>query len=114
MRPLTMRRRALGHGDIHLWLLDLDEHPEFQREDYALLPHDERIRADRMATEALFTRRDVSRPPSLGSRRLSSNAATPRCPRIAQEIAHTFGIDIDKDIVHRVLAKHYRPEAGTE
>jgi hypothetical protein len=36
------------------------------------------------------------------------------CPRIAQEIAHTFGIDIDKDIVRRVLAKHYRPEAGTD
>jgi putative transposase len=32
------------------------------------------------------------------------------CPRIAQEIAHAFGIDIDKDIVRRVLAKHYRPE----
>jgi len=31
------------------------------------------------------------------------------CPRIAQEIARTFGIDIDKDIVRRVLAKHYRP-----
>jgi hypothetical protein len=27
------------------------------------------------------------------------------CPRIAQEIARTFGIDIDKDIVRRVLAK---------
>ena len=36
------------------------------------------------------------------------------CPRIAQEIARTFGIDIDKDIVRRVLAKHYRPEAGTD
>ena len=35
------------------------------------------------------------------------------CPRIAQEIAHAFGIDINKDIVRRVLAKHYRPEAGT-
>jgi 4'-phosphopantetheinyl transferase len=54
--PLTMRRPALSHGDIHLWLLDLDEHPEFQRDHYALLPHDERIRADRMATEALFAR----------------------------------------------------------
>src|ERR1700716_1939783 len=37
-----------------------------------------------------------------------------RWPRIAQEIAHAFGIDIDKDIVRRVLAKHYRPEAGTD
>src|SRR5476649_2873434 len=36
------------------------------------------------------------------------------CPRIAQEIAHAFGIDIGKDIVRRVLAKHYRPEAGTD
>jgi putative transposase len=35
------------------------------------------------------------------------------CPRIAQEIARA-GIDIDKDIVRRVLAKHYRPEAGTD
>jgi putative transposase len=31
------------------------------------------------------------------------------CVRIAQQIAHAFGIDIDKDIVRRVLAKHYRP-----
>src|SRR5436190_929837 len=36
------------------------------------------------------------------------------CPRIAQEIAHAFGIDINKDIVRRVLATHYRPEAGTD
>ena len=36
------------------------------------------------------------------------------CTRIAQEIAHAFGIDINKDIVRRVLAKHYRPRAGTD
>src|SRR5262245_27707735 len=36
------------------------------------------------------------------------------CPRIAQEIARIFGIDIDKDIVRRVLANHYRPGAGTD
>jgi hypothetical protein len=36
------------------------------------------------------------------------------CPRIAQEIASAFGIDINKDIVRRVLATHYRPEAGTD
>ena len=36
------------------------------------------------------------------------------CRRIAQEIAHAFGIDVNKDIVRRVLAKHYRPEAGTD
>jgi transposase InsO family protein len=33
-------------------------------------------------------------------------------PRIAQEIARTFGIDIDKDVVRRVLAKKYRPDPG--
>ena len=36
------------------------------------------------------------------------------CPRIAQEIARTFGIDIDKDIVRRVLAKHYQFKAGPD
>jgi putative transposase len=35
-----------------------------------------------------------------------------RCPRIAQQISKAFGIEIDKDVVRRVLAKHYRPEAG--
>ncbi|MCP4943590.1 MAG: helix-turn-helix domain-containing protein, partial [Planctomycetaceae bacterium] len=34
------------------------------------------------------------------------------CPRIAQQITKTFGIEIDKDVVRRVLAKHYRPEPG--
>ena len=32
------------------------------------------------------------------------------CPKIAQHLAKTFGIDIDKDVVRRVLAAHYRPE----
>jgi transposase InsO family protein len=36
------------------------------------------------------------------------------CVRIAQQIAHAFGIDIDKYVVRRVLAKHYRPgDSGT-
>src|SRR5213078_43967 len=30
--------------------------------------------------------------------------------RIAQQISHAFGIQIDKDVVRRVLAKHYRPD----
>ncbi len=34
------------------------------------------------------------------------------CPKIAQHIAYTFGIEIDKDIVRRVLAKHYHPDPG--
>jgi putative transposase len=31
------------------------------------------------------------------------------CVRIAQQISHAFGVEIDKDVVRRVLAKHYRP-----
>jgi transposase InsO family protein len=36
------------------------------------------------------------------------------CVRIAQQISHTFGVDIDKDVVRRALAQHYRPgDAGS-
>ena len=31
------------------------------------------------------------------------------CPRIAHIISQTFGVDIDKNVVHRVLGRHYRP-----
>lgn len=31
------------------------------------------------------------------------------CPRIAQQINNAFGTHFDKDVVRRVLAKHYRP-----
>ncbi|MGD0129129.1 MAG: helix-turn-helix domain-containing protein [Terriglobia bacterium] len=30
------------------------------------------------------------------------------CPRIAQQIAWAFGVPIDKDVVRRVLARHYQ------
>ena len=32
------------------------------------------------------------------------------CPRIAQQINLAFGLDLDKDIVRRVLAAHYKPD----
>ena len=32
------------------------------------------------------------------------------CPRIAQQINLAFGLDLDKDIVRRVLASHYKPD----
>ena len=32
------------------------------------------------------------------------------CPRIAQQIALAFDIQIDKDVVRRILASHYRPK----
>jgi transposase InsO family protein len=31
------------------------------------------------------------------------------CPRIAQQIALAFHIQVDKDVVRRILARHYRP-----
>lgn len=34
------------------------------------------------------------------------------CPRIALIISRTFGVQIDKNVVRRVLVKHYRPESG--
>jgi putative transposase len=33
------------------------------------------------------------------------------CPRIAQQIALAFGVEIDKDIVRRILGVRYRPES---
>src|SRR5262249_24920797 len=35
------------------------------------------------------------------------------CPRIAQQIALAFAIPIDKDVVRRILACHYRPEPAS-
>ena len=36
------------------------------------------------------------------------------CKRIAQQIALAFGLDIDKDVVRRILAIHFHPESGSE
>jgi transposase InsO family protein len=35
------------------------------------------------------------------------------CPRIAQQIALAFGVEIDKDVVRRLLSVHYRPETDS-
>jgi transposase InsO family protein len=34
--------------------------------------------------------------------------------RIAEQLALVFDVEIDKDVVRRVLAKHYRPERGDD
>ena len=70
----------------------------------------------------LFSLGDHRRPGPKGPSKELINAIVefkrrnPRvgCPRTAQEIARAFAIDIDRDIFRRVLAKHYRPEAGTD
>ena len=36
------------------------------------------------------------------------------CPRLAEQIAVVFGVEIDKDVVRRILANHYRPESKAE
>jgi len=35
------------------------------------------------------------------------------CPRIAQQIAFAFAIEIDMDVVRRILSAHYRPESDS-
>ncbi len=35
------------------------------------------------------------------------------CPRIAQQIALAFGIQVNKDMVRRILSAHNRPENGS-
>ncbi|MCZ6664617.1 MAG: integrase core domain-containing protein [Gammaproteobacteria bacterium] len=35
------------------------------------------------------------------------------CRRISEQISFVFGIEIDKDVVRRVLAKHYHPGPGS-
>jgi hypothetical protein len=35
------------------------------------------------------------------------------CKRIAQQISLAFGVHIDKDVVRRILARHFHPEAGS-
>ncbi len=36
------------------------------------------------------------------------------CPRIAQQIALAFGVEIDKDVVRRILSAHYQPEPDSQ
>src|SRR6266446_9445580 len=36
------------------------------------------------------------------------------CPRIAQQITLAFGVDIDKDVVRRILSIRYRPESDSQ
>ncbi len=47
---------------------------------------------------------------------LEAKRRNPRwgCPRIASQVAHAFGIEIDKDVVRRVLARYYRADPRGE
>jgi hypothetical protein len=35
------------------------------------------------------------------------------CPRLAQQISLAFGVEIDKDVVRRLLSVHYRPDSAS-
>jgi putative transposase len=67
----------------------------------------------------LFSPKRVRRPCPKGPTRQLIDAVvemkrrnrTWGCKRIAQQIALAFGADIDKDVVRRILATHFHPEA---
>ena len=69
----------------------------------------------------LFSKKDSRRPGPKGPSRaliaaiVELKQRNPRygCPRIAYIISLTFGIETNKDVVRRVLAKHYKPKPGT-
>ena len=69
----------------------------------------------------LFSPRHCRRPGPKGPNKdlIEAVVATKRrnpgwgCPRIAQQLSLAFGVEIDKDVVRRVLSVHYRPESGS-
>jgi hypothetical protein len=63
--------------------------------------------------ENLFLRRQLA---LFKERGIQPRRRNPKfgCVRIAQQISHAFGLEIDKDVVRRILAKHYRPEPGAD
>ena len=68
----------------------------------------------------LFTPKRCAKPgpkgpsPELIAAIVEMKRRNPRfgCPRIAEQISFLFGVQIDKDVVRRVLARHYRPGPG--
>ncbi len=36
------------------------------------------------------------------------------CLKVAQEIAHAFGVEINKDVLRRILEKHYGPTSNND
>ena len=69
----------------------------------------------------LFSPRHCRRPGPKGPNKdlIEAVVATKRrnpgwgCPRIAQQISLAFGVEIDKDVVRRVLSVLYRPESDS-
>ncbi len=70
----------------------------------------------------LFSSRSLRKPGPKGPSQELINAIVemkqrnPRfgSPRIAQQLSHIFGIEVNKDVVRRVLAKHYHPSSSDD
>src|SRR5688572_4384087 len=70
----------------------------------------------------LFTPRQHRKPGPKGPARelitaiVEMKHRNPRfgCRRIAQQLAFMFGVELDRDVVRRVLARRYRPEPGSQ
>ena len=68
----------------------------------------------------LYSARKMGKPGPKGPSRevidaiVAMKERNPRfgCPRIAQQMNLAFGLDLDKDVVRRILAIHYRPDPG--
>jgi len=69
----------------------------------------------------LFSRPGARRPGPEGPNQelidavVATKQRNPRsgCPRTAQQISLAFGVEIDKDVVRRILSAHYRPESNS-
>src|SRR5262245_16643295 len=69
----------------------------------------------------LFSSRRVRRPGPKGPTKELIDAVVEMkrrnrswgCKRIGHQIALAFGVDVDKDVVRRILGIHFRPEAGS-
>jgi transposase InsO family protein len=69
----------------------------------------------------LFSSKQVRRPGPKGPTKELTDAVvemkrrnrTWGCKRIAQQVSLAFGVDIDKDVVRRILGNHLRPESSS-
>ena len=71
---------------------------------------------------ALFSSKSKRKPGPAGPSKeliqviLEMKQRNPRfgCRRIAMQISNMFGLDIDKDVVWRILSKHYKPSSNDD
>jgi len=71
---------------------------------------------------SLFSAKTARRPGPKGPSKeliavvLEIKRLNPRfgCPRIAQQVSHAFGLEIDKDVVRQILANHPFPKSGAQ